>query len=148
MDKPEIQKSDTTARRNAIIILLFGSLFGLVVIYILKSNIPAFQEWLLNDTTQLKTKINIISAVIAVFFLPTLFFAFYFWRIGTQTITAKIFPPPNTKVIKDKYILRGQAAIKRGKLIKTFAVITLLMSLIIPILMRLLIWQTLLTLLR
>ena len=134
----EIQKADPHARRKALWIILIGTIVGAIGIILLKSQLHLFEQWLGNDSHLALERLKLALAVIAILTaVPLLGLAIYIWRLGTRIIKTQRFPPPGMTVVRDTPVLTGNAARLRARVMQTFAGITALMALALPIVL----WQ-------
>ena len=54
--------------------------------------------------------------------IPLFAFSVYLWSLGCKVLNYQRFPLPGQRVIRDTPILEGQAALTRGRVLKTLAV--------------------------
>lgn len=119
----EIQRSDPTARRQAVLFVVVGTVVGALLILAFERYYPALGDWVLSDPLNLSSRWKfVLLGSVAVLSLPLLVFAAYFWGLGVRVIRAQRFPLPTQRVIRDTPVLGGRAAVFRGRVLKALAV--------------------------
>lgn len=116
---PEIQPADPASRRK---LLVWLSLF-LLVMLLSQSVVQWFTEWLAEDPERVREYFAYIVGAIAFVFSPLFGFGYYAWQMGVKVISAKRFPPPGMKVIKDTVVIKGRRAVSRGRALQVCGVI-------------------------
>lgn len=120
----EIQRANPRARRQALLIVVCGVVFGLILILLAQSYRPALEEWVSQDPHS-RLRFALVAVFVA-FVVPLLGLIGYFWRVGDRIVRAERFPAPGATVVRDTVVLRGQSARWRGRLIQFCAAILLL----------------------
>jgi hypothetical protein len=105
----EILKADPSARRNAVLIVIFGLILGILI---LKLWLPLFFEYL--DALPTKKSIRIVISFLAILSIIPLTIGFLMLKHGLKIIRTESFPAPGTKVLKDTPIVKGEKARWRG----------------------------------
>jgi MFS family permease len=76
-----------------------------------------------------KTAFLVIKAAIIFVFMSMLPIAIYLLRFGQRIIESEQLPPPDTKVIRDTHVIRGDAAVARGRTVVFLSVLMMCVSL-------------------
>jgi hypothetical protein len=119
----DVQKADPVARRKAIIIVIVSAIVGSLLIVVFESYRAQMYDWLLSDDGKLAHRLRILIILAAAFgALPLLAISMYLWSLGCKVSNYQRFPLPGQKAIRDTPILEGQAAMTRGRVLKTSAV--------------------------
>lgn len=118
----EIQKADPTARRQAVLAVIFGAAVGGLLIAGFDHFHGPFREWLLSDPAETARRAR-LAMYLAAFVLsaPLIAFAVYLWLLGARVMRAQQFPPPGVRVIRDTPVIGGPAAVTRGQVIQVLA---------------------------
>lgn len=119
----DIQRADPEARRRALIVLVFMTAVGGLLIAAFEHFRGPLGEWMRSDpaqTTQRAKWIVFASALLLV--VPALGIAVYLWRLGARVLAARRFPPTGVRVIRDTPIVEGDAAAARGQALQILAV--------------------------
>jgi hypothetical protein len=118
-----VQRADSTARRKAVIIVIIIAIVGSLFIAVFEGYRTQLYDWLLSDYEKSTHRLRVLIILTAAFGAITLFaFSAYLWFLGYKVSNSQRFPLPGQKVIRDSAILEGQAAVKRGRLLKAIAV--------------------------
>ena len=119
----DVQRADSAARRKAITIVIISAIVGSLLIVVFETYRAQLYEWLLSDHEKLAHRLRILIILTAGFGAITLFaFSVYLWSFGCKVSNYQRFPLPDQRVIRDTPILEGQAALMRGRVLKTLAV--------------------------
>ncbi|HUL41746.1 MAG TPA: hypothetical protein VLV32_07560 [Burkholderiales bacterium] len=131
----DIQKADPNARRRALLLVIIGTIVGAAIIFGFESYRPALQGWILSEPDKVIDRIIIVMVASGcVLSAPLLVFGAYFLMLGAKVSRAQQYPPPAQPVIRDIVIVRGEAAVVRGKILKILAVCMFAAAVFIPIL--------------
>jgi hypothetical protein len=91
------------------------------------SGLWAFEVWL--DSVKQKPSDEALRLLLSalVWLVGTAFFALlllgvYFWRWGKRIRATAQFPLPGSRVVRDTVVLRGEAALRRGRVLQGTAV--------------------------
>ena len=118
----ETQKADSTARRQAVLAVIFGAAVGGLLIAGFDHFREPFREWLLSDPAEMPRRARLAMFGSAfVVSAPLIAFAVYLWLLGARVLRAQKFPPPGARVIRDTPVIGGPAAVTRGQLIQVLA---------------------------
>ena len=107
----EIRKADPNYRRKVKLAAVMGLVLLAALYAVGREVLPSVERWI----------VAVPAAVLAV--LPLLFFAAYFMRLAGRVFESGCFPPPGVRVLRDTEVLRGEAAARRGRLLRLFAVL-------------------------
>jgi hypothetical protein len=119
----KVQKADSAARRKAIIIVIISAIAGSLLIVVFESFCVQLYEWLLFDHGKSVYRLRILLILAAAFgAIPLFACSVYLWSLGCRALNYQRFPLPGQRVIRDTPILEGQAAMMRGRVLKTLAV--------------------------
>ena len=129
----EIQRSDPSARRSALTILVAGTMAGAALLAIAGAVRPDVEAWLKAD---LYGRSRIVLGVMAFLLAgPLLTLAAYLWHLGRRVVRAQRFPPPNTRLVRDATVVTGSAATRAGRIAQAsaaaFALIAVLVVVVI-----------------
>jgi len=119
----EVRRADPSARRQAVLLIIFGALVGALLIVAFERYRTPLRDWLLSEPGELAYRVRLVFFLSAVVFLvPLVAFAVYFWSLGVKVLHTQQFPPPGARVIRDTPVIGGQAAVLRGCGLKVLAV--------------------------
>ena len=119
----EVQRADPAARRQVVLFIVVGALVGALLIIGFERYRSPLRDWLLSEPEQLAHRLRLLFLLSAVSVSAPLFgFATHLWSVSGRVLRAQQFPPPGHRVIRDTPILRGHAAISRGRTLKVLAV--------------------------
>lgn len=118
----QIRKADPSAKRFVIFILALTAFFGAWFLSLIPSQMGRLQIWLLADSAlTVRRAVMLFSVAGSVIVLPLWFFAHYFWKMGKRTVLSREFPHKGCLVVRDTVVLTGEHAVKKGKMMQTFA---------------------------
>ena len=119
----EIQKADPAARRQAVLLVIFGTAVGALLIAAFEHFREPFREWLLSEPAETARRAK-LAAYVSAFVLcaPVIAFAIYLWLLGARVLRAQQFPPPGLRVIRDTPVIGGRGAMIRGHVFQILAV--------------------------
>ena len=119
----EVQKTDPTARRQAILVVIFAAALGGLLIAGFDHFREPFREWLLSEPAETASRAKLALYISAfVLCVPLVAFAVYLWLLGARVLRAQQFPPPGFRVIRDTPVVGGRGATIRGHVIQILAV--------------------------
>ena len=119
----EIQKADPAARRQAVLLIIFGTALGALLIAAFEHFREPFHEWLLSEPAESASRAKLaIRVSVFVLTVPVIVFAIYLWRLGARVLRVQQFPPPGFRVIRDTPVVEGHGATTRGYVIQILAV--------------------------
>jgi hypothetical protein len=120
---PEIRRADPAARRQAVAILIVGTVVGALLILAFERYRPVLRDWLGSDPRAAASRARLLLAALAgAVSLPLLAFAFYCWRLGASVLRTAQYPPPGRRVARDATVLEGAAAVRRGRAFRIMGV--------------------------
>jgi hypothetical protein len=139
----EIRKADPRARRQAVWLLIAGTLVGVLLILGFGRYSGSLRTWIKSDPTAVAHRLTLaLVGLSIVLSAPAIAFAVYLWALGGRVLRAEQFPPPGYRVIRDTPVVGGQGARVRGHAFRILAaclvVTTLLLWLMLWRLARLL----------
>lgn len=139
----EIRKADPRARRQAVWLLIAGTLVGVLLILGFGRYSGSLRTWIKSDPTAVAHRLTLaLVGLSIVLSAPAIAFAVYLWALGGRVLRAEEFPPPGYRVIRDTPVVGGQGARVRGHAFRILAaclvVTTLLLWLMLWRLARLL----------
>ncbi len=116
---PEIQRGDPRVRRQAVLIVVCGTLAGMTLLWLAESYRPSLEAWVRSDPDRMPSRLRLLTLLLAsAVTLPVLGIAAYFWRLGRRTVRAQRFPPPGVSVMRDALVQTGNLARRRGRLMQ------------------------------
>ena len=119
----EIQKADPAARRQAVLLVIFGMAVGALLIAGIEHFREPFREWLLSEPAETARRAKLAMYVSGfVVSAPVIAFAVFLWLLGARVLRAQQFPPPGFRVIRDTPVVGGRGATVRGHVIQILAV--------------------------
>lgn len=111
----EIQRADQRLRRTAMVVVVAAAALGGVALW-------ALQRWLDGVAAGSRGAGSLLAlvfgATVGVNVLALAALGAYLWRYGARVRAASQFPPPGARVIRDTPVLRGSAALRRGRLLQ------------------------------
>ena len=111
----EVRKADPAARRRAVLVIIFGTALGALLIAGIEYFREPFSEWLLSKPVEMAQRAKLVIFVSAVVLsAPVIAVAIYLWLLGTKVLRAQEFPPPGLRVIRDTPVIGGSGAVTRG----------------------------------
>jgi hypothetical protein len=139
----EIRKADPRARRQAVWLLIAGTLVGVLLILGFGRYSGSLRTWIKSDPAAVAHRLTLaLVGLSIVLSAPAIAFAVYLWALGGRVLRAEQFPPPGYRVIRDTPVVGGQGARVRGHAFRILAaclvVTTLLLWLMLWRLARLL----------
>ena len=119
----EVQKADPAARRQAVLMIVFATAIGALLIAGFEHFREPFREWLSSEPAETARRVELAIYVSAfIVSAPVIAFAIYFWLLGARVLRAQQFPPPGFRVIRDTPVVGGRGAMLRGHAIQVLAV--------------------------
>jgi hypothetical protein len=119
----EVQKADPAARRQAVLVIVFATATGALLIAGFEHFREPFLEWLSSEPAETVRRAK-LAVYVSAFILsaPVIAFATYLWLLGARVLRAQQFPPPGFRVIRDTPVVGGRGAMIRGHVIQILAV--------------------------
>jgi hypothetical protein len=119
----EVQKADPAARRQAVLVIIFATATGALLIAGFEHFRESFLEWLSSEPAETVRRAK-LAVYVSAFILsaPVIAFATYLWLLGARVLRAQQFPPPGFRVIRDTPVVGGRGAMIRGHVIQILAV--------------------------
>jgi hypothetical protein len=118
----EVRKADPEARRRAVLIVVFATAVGGLLIAGFEHLREPFREWLVSEPAETARRARLAIYVAAVVLsAPVIAFAAYLWLLGARTVRAQQFPPPGVRVVRDTPVVGGRGAVTRGHAIQVIA---------------------------
>lgn len=119
----DIRRADPAARRQAMWLLIVGTLVGVLLMLAFERYRTPLREWIGSGSRDAAHRIQPALVLLAVLLsVPVVAFAAYLWTFGTKVLRARQFPPPGYWVIRDTPAVDGQAAMRRGHVFRILAV--------------------------
>lgn len=119
----EIQRADPEARRQAVLLVVFATATGALLIAGFEYFREPLHEWLTSEPaeTARRAKLALYVAVL-ILCVPVIALSVYLWLVGARVLRAQQFPPPGFRVFRDTPVIRGSGATTRGHAIQILAV--------------------------
>ena len=119
----EVQRADPEARRQAVLVIVFATAAGGLLIAGFEHFREPFREWLSSEPAETARRAK-LAVYVSTFILsaPVIAFAIYLWLLGRRVLRAQQFPPPGFRVIRDTPVVGGRGAVTRGHAIQILAV--------------------------
>jgi hypothetical protein len=119
----EIRRADPAARRQAVWLLMVGTLVGGLLILAFERYRRPLREWMGSDPRDAAHRIKLALVLLAVLLsAPGVAFAAYLWAFGAKVLRAQQCPPPGYLVIRDTPVVGGRAATMRGHAFQILAI--------------------------
>ena len=119
----EIQKADPAARRQVVLMIVFATATGALLIAGFEHFRELFHEWLSSEPAETARRAKLAMYVSGfVVSAPVIAFAIYLWLLGARVLRAQQFPPPGFRVIRDTPVVGGHGAVNRGHAMQVLAV--------------------------
>ncbi len=84
--------------------------------------LPDLFAWVQSDPALVSRRIRIVLlGVLLLLIVPLGFFSFQLWRLGTAARREKAFPPAGIMSVRNRPVLKGDAAGRRGRLMQIAA---------------------------
>lgn len=127
----EMQPADPRARRLAALYIACATVAGVLLVWLLEWARPELEArleaWLTEDPEQVRGRFRLAFALLGLSLtLPVVGFSAYLWRLGSRIVRAQRFPAPGSRLIRDTPVVRGAAALRRGRLTQALAAALLL----------------------
>ena len=118
----EVRRADPAARRQAVLLVVLGTVVGLLLILGFERYRTQLRDSLVSEPGELARRVKLVfSLAAALLSAPLVAFAAYLWSLGAKVVRAGVFPPPGYRVIRDTPVITGPAAESRGRLLKVLA---------------------------
>lgn len=125
------------ARIRLFIMLGLAALAGTGTLLLLESNRIWLEAWLL-DNADLLLEYPIRSALLLLIpGLPVLLASVSLWRLGQRCCREKRFPPSDTLMLRQRAEVNGRAAILRGRMLQSMALLMGLACFGLPLMLAL-----------
>jgi hypothetical protein len=117
----DVQRADPRLRVLALLVLVAAVAAGVAAIAL-------FQDWLADVAQRAPADARrslrwAFTAVSGAACVALLALGRYAWRSGARVRSAARFPPPGAHVLRDTPVLRGTAALRRGRLMQGVGVV-------------------------
>jgi hypothetical protein len=118
----EVRKADPAARRQAVWLLMAGTLVGVFLILGFERYLTSLRQWVGSDPADAAHRLTqALVGLAIVLSAPAFGFAVYLWGLGGRVLRAQQFPPPGYRVIRDTPVVEGSAARVRGYMFRILA---------------------------
>ena len=118
-------------RRIAFQVVIAG-IAGVTLITLLQAGQPALLEWVKADPQSARSRAQLLIAGLALLVVaPVVGMAAYMVRIGTRIVREQRFPPEGLAIVRDVIVVRGGAAVRKGRVLQVAATILLLLAALI-----------------
>jgi hypothetical protein len=109
-------------RSVVVLLVLVVALVGTCLIAGAERFRDPLREWILSDPATSRQKLESVVALLAALVsLPLLGFAAYLWSFGGRVLRARQFPPPGRRSIGAPPVCTGDAALRRGRVLRAVA---------------------------
>ena len=126
---PDIQKADPAARRIAMLMIVCGTIGGVLLLMGADRFRSSFEAWLQQDL-RARTML-VVTMLCVVVTAPGLGVAWYLWRLGARVARSGRYPPPGLRVLHDTEIVTGAPAILRMRTARVLASVLALASVLL-----------------
>ena len=119
----DMQRADPAARRQAVWLLVAGTVVGALLILAFERYQLPLARWIRADPRDAAHRLTLaLVAGAIVLSAPAVLFAGYLWKLGGRVLRAQQFPPPGYRAIRDTPIVTGPGAALRGQMFRILAV--------------------------
>jgi len=133
-DNQIIIEADKKYRNRMLLVALILIIIGFFIIQCfqtLSNKLSALAEE--SPELAIQKAENSYKIIFFVMFVLSLILCIYLYRLGTSILKSGQFPPPGIKVIRDTKLETGKKARSKGRLLRIFSVLFLLMSILVPL---------------
>ena len=131
----QVQKADPIARKKAMVILLIGTIIGMLVIGTFTYYEMAIHAWLGRNIEWVVNNSWTVFLFGLVLAIPLLVLSGFLFIYGQKVVKTERIPPPTYAVTRDTKIHTGRQAVLRGRIIQFLSLFLLLAGTSIPILL-------------
>jgi hypothetical protein len=132
----EVRRADAAFQRLVVLVLVAGTCAGALFVGALDRYREALAEWVRADAGQVAQRVELVfAAFAAVLVAPLVGTAAYLSVLGRSTVRAGEYPPLGFRVIRDTLVVRGLAALSRGRSLQGVAVLLSGVALLIGVLL-------------
>jgi hypothetical protein len=118
----EVRRADPAVRRQAILLVVLGTVVGALLILGFERYRTPLRDWLLSEPGEQPRRVKLVFSLTATLMsAPLVAFAAYFWSLGAKVVRAGVFPPPGYRVMRDTPVIAGHAAVLRGHGLQSLA---------------------------
>ena len=119
----DVRRADPAARRRAVVMVGLLTIAGAVALVAFERYRIPLQDWFSSRRDDVAYRMGLVLVMIALAAAgPLLGLSFYLWSLGARICRVKEFPPPGYRVIRDTAVVRGPAALSRGRGLQLLAV--------------------------
>ena len=123
----ELRPADPRARTRAIWLLIAGLAVALFTVFLLPGTL---ETWLTQDGVNTSERIVWLIRGLGVFLLISLCLpSAYLFMVAARVKASGEFPPPGMALVKAVQVLRGDAAIKRVRLLRGLGLLLIALAL-------------------
>jgi hypothetical protein len=134
----DVRRADPGFRKLATVVLVAGTCAGALLIGAVNRYREVLADWVRADAGRSAQRIELILVAFALLLsAPLVAMAAYLSLLGGRAVSAREFPPPGCRVIRDTPIISGDPAVSRGRWLQGVAVMLTAASVVIS----LLIWR-------
>jgi len=134
----EMHYATPGAGRRIAFHVLIAAIAGIAVIVLFRAAQPALLEWATADPQTTRSRAQLLIAGLAVLVVaPVVGMAIYMARMGTRIVREERFPPEGLAMIRDVLVVRGEAAVRKGRVLQVVATILIALA----VLMVLTLWR-------
>lgn len=125
----EMHHATPGAGRRIAFHVLVASIAGVTLIALFQAAQPALLEWVRADPQSTRSRAQLLIAGLAVLIVaPVVGMAVYMARIGTRIVREQRFPPEGLAMIRDVMVVRGGAAVRKGRVLQVAAAILVVLA--------------------
>jgi hypothetical protein len=133
----EIRRADPSIQRRAVRLLIVSAILGTVLVVGFEHYRGPLRDWLVSEPRDLARLTLLLLLATALLSVPLLACGAYLWSLADKVQSARMFPPPGFRVIRDTPVVEGSAAVLRGR---TLRVVALGLG-VASVLLCLLVWE-------
>ena len=113
-----IHKVRHKIRRNTVIALLLGAAGGAALMMLLGILTDSLNHWIERHAVFLVEHHYLVLLMSLLVVSPLLLLSLILLRLANRVVSSQRFPPPRTTIIRHIQILKGQEAVRRGRLLQ------------------------------
>lgn len=104
--------------RNTVIALLLGASCGAALMMLLGILTDSLNRWIERHALFLVEHHYLLLLILLLMVSPLLLLSLTLLRLANRVVSSQRFPPPRTTIIRHIQILKGQEAVRRGRLLQ------------------------------
>ena len=125
----EMHHATPGAGRRVAVHIAIAAIAGLTVIALFQAAQPALLDWATADPQSTRARAQLLIAMLAALVVaPVVGIAIYLARLGARIVREERFPPEGLGIMRDVTVMRGPAAVRKGRVLQIAAAILVVLS--------------------